>query len=89
MSSRFTSYVVITDSYADAIALTSVHESAISVPPWSALQPPKDGKTSPPIVRRGAMSERYRPAATVSVFEPFHASVQELFPSVSRKASVK
>jgi len=37
--------------------LTFVHESAISVPPWSALYPPNDGITSPPIARREAMSE--------------------------------
>ncbi len=49
---------VITSSYAAAIVFTSLQESAISVPPWSALQPPKDGITSPPIPRSDAMSER-------------------------------
>ena len=58
MSSRVTSYRVMTSSYAAAIALTSLHESAISVPPWSALQPPNDGITSPPSPRSVAMSDR-------------------------------
>jgi hypothetical protein len=40
-----------------AIAFTSLHESASSVPPWSALQPPKDGMTSPPIPRSVVRSE--------------------------------
>ena len=57
MSRRVTPYRVITSSYACAIAFTSLHESAISVPAWSALQPPNDGITSPPIMRREAMSE--------------------------------
>ena len=35
------------------------------------------------------MSDRYRPEATVWVFTPFHASVQDCFPVVSRNASVK
>ena len=35
------------------------------------------------------MSVRYRPAVTVWLLEPFHASVQEVLPSVSRNASVK
>ena len=56
-SRRDTSYVVITFSSALAIAFTSLQESASSVPPWSALQPPKDGITSPPIARSDWMSE--------------------------------
>ena len=35
------------------------------------------------------MSVRYRPAATVWLLEPFHASVHEVLPRVSRNASVK
>ena len=76
-------------SYAAAIESTSRHESPISVPPWSALHPPSDGITSPPAARSVAMSDRYRPEATVWVFTPFHASVQERLPVVSRNASVK
>ena len=58
MSNLVMSYLVITASYAVAIVLTSLQESAISVPPWSALHPPKEGITSPPIDRRVVMSER-------------------------------
>src|SRR3954453_5106370 len=78
-----------TSSYAAAMELTSLHESAISVPPWSALHPPREGITSPAAARNEAMSERYRPPATVWLFTPFQASVQELLLSVSRNASVK
>src|SRR5258705_524875 len=67
-----------TDSYAAAIALTSWHESPISVPPWSALQPPNDGTTSPPIARRAAISDRYRPVASAWSRSPFHASVHDV-----------
>ena len=35
------------------------------------------------------MSERYRPAATVWLLDPFHARVHEVLPRVSRNASVK
>src|SRR5205085_4673754 len=63
--------------------------AAISVPPWSALHPPRDGTTSPPAARSCAMSERYRPSATVWLRLPFHASVHDVLLSVSRKASVK
>src|SRR5439155_19448235 len=85
-SSRLTSYVVITFSSAVAIAFTSLQESASSVPPWSALQPPNDGITSPAGVRfrRDWMSDTYAPDAGVRALSPFHASVQELFPIVSR-----
>src|SRR6266508_3434263 len=89
MSSRVTPYVVTTDSYAAAIALTSLQESPISVPPWSALHPPNDGTTSPPRLRSVAMSARYRPLARVCLLSPFQASVHEVLLSVSRNASVK
>src|SRR5436190_10694552 len=78
-----------TDSKAVAIVLTSEHESPISVPPWSALQPPNDGMTSPPIARNEAMSDMYRPEPTVSVFTPSQASVQDVLLVVSRNASVR
>src|SRR5262245_14395045 len=86
MSRRVTPYVVTTFSYAAAIALTSEQESPISVPPWSALHPPKEGTTSPPRARSEARSDRYAPDATVRLEEPFHASVHEVLLSVSRNA---
>jgi hypothetical protein len=45
--------------------------------------------TLPPIARRELMSPRKAPDATVLLLSPFQASVHELGPSVSRKASVK
>src|SRR5215468_17988 len=89
MSNRVTSYAVARFSYAAAIWLTSLQESPISVPFWSALQPPKDGTTSPPSARNDAMSAWYAPEATVRDDEPSQASVHEVLPSVSRNASVK
>src|SRR5262249_60248875 len=89
VSRRALSEVVTTDSYAVAIALMSLHESPISVPPWSALQPPNDGTTSPPMARSAAMSGRYRPLASGWLLLPFQASVHEFLPSVWRKARVK
>src|SRR5436853_7900865 len=89
MSSRLTLYVVIRFSYAAAIALTSLHESAISVPPWSALYPPNDGITSPPIPRRVAMSDTYCPLEIGEELLPFQVGVHECLPSDWLNASVK
>src|SRR5690242_19376933 len=91
MSMRVTSYVMTSCSYAAAIWLTSLHESPISVPPWSADQPPSDGMTSPPVARSAWMSDRngVGVVATVCVFEPFQARVHEVLLVVSRKARVR
>ncbi len=53
-----TLYVLTTCSNAAAIWLTSLHESASSVPERSALKPPNEGMTSPPSERSEAMSDR-------------------------------
>src|SRR5437868_7094238 len=86
MSSRLTLYVVTTCSYAATIELILVQLSPISVPPWSADQPPNDGMTSPPSPRRLVMSLRYGVgfAVTLRALSPSHASVQEVFDVVSR-----
>ena len=75
--------------YAAAMDATVLQESPISVPPWSALQPPNEGMTSPPSARTAWMSLRNVPAATVWVLEPFQASVQEVLLVVSRNARVR
>src|SRR6185369_4197778 len=71
--------------------LTLAHESPISVPPWSADQPPSDGMTLPPVARSAWMSLRngVGVVATVWVFEPFQARVHEVLLVVSRNASVR
>src|SRR3954452_3625632 len=82
-----------TCSYAEAIELTVAHESPISVPPWSADQPPNDGTTSPPSARSEAMSLAYGAfwgfAGRVRALSPSQASVHDVLLSVSRKARVK
>src|SRR5689334_14333038 len=70
---------------------TLLHESPISVPPWSADQPPSEGMTSPPAARRALMSVRngVGSVATVWVLDPFQARVHDVLLVVSRKASVR
>src|ERR1700674_3492116 len=86
-SRRVTPYVVTTFSYAAAIAGTLVQLSAISVPEWSALNPPKEGMTSPPAARILAMSVPCVDQATGAV--PFQVMVHEPREGVCRKAIVR
>ena len=59
------------------------------MPEWSALKPPKDGITSPPVPRSVAMSLWYRPAAMVCVLSPFQVGTQEPLVGVWMNASVR
>ena len=67
-------------------------ESAISVPPLSALKPPNDGITSPPCLRSSAICVLYRPAEIGCFVHAVPGDVQAaapFLPAAWMKASVR
>lgn len=78
-----------TFSYAAAICCTSVQLSAISVPVVSAVYPPNEGMTSPPLAWIVLMSEPKVEAAIGMPVSPFQYGVQEPLVAVWRNAMVR
>src|SRR5438045_3634486 len=72
-----------------AIWLTSVQLSAISVPPSSAVKPPKDGTTSPPLARMVLISLPNVVDAIGMPLSPFQNAVHEPTWAVCRNAMVR
>src|SRR5881398_3437907 len=78
-----------TFSKAAAIALTLVQLSASSVPVLSAVKPPNDGTTSPPLLRMALMSAPNVEDATGMPGSPLHSGVHDPTDAVCRNASVR
>src|SRR6266545_6591200 len=73
----------------EAIELTLVQLSASSTPVLSAVNPPSDGMTSPPLDRIVLMSAPNVDDAIGMLVSPFHSRVQDPREAVCRNAIVR